>query len=180
MKKRLLLCLAFLFAAGLLLPVLPEQTTYAAPIDCATRNCQSSTPSPTPSGSSNLLVDSAKCVDSDTAKCPINCPDPASGVPVTDPACPAARNCQALNSGCNVVAKYLNPLITVVTILAGLAIVTGIIIGGIQYASSGGDPQKAATGKKHIKMSVVALIGLLFMYAFLNFLIPGGSTVLVR
>jgi Type IV secretion system pilin len=74
---------------------------------------------------------------------------------------------------CDIVGKYLNPLINALSILAGIAVVVGILIGGIQYASSGGDPQKSATAKKHIRNSIVGLIGFFFLYAFLQFIIPG-------
>ncbi len=134
--------------------------------------------SPPVSAGANL-VDDAKCQETGSAKCAPNCPDPASGKPV--PAgCPAARDCRSAGTdaaSCNVVAKYLNPLINALGILAGVAVTIGIIVGGIQYASSGGDPQKAAEGKKHIKMAVIAFVGFLFMYTFLSFLIPGGLII---
>lgn len=88
-----------------------------------------------------------------------------------DPAMKA--NC-ADTASCDLITKYVNPLIIFIGILAGIAVTIGIIIGGIQYASSGGDPQKAAAGKQHIKMSVVALIGFIFLWALLRFLLPGG------
>lgn len=84
------------------------------------------------------------------------------------------EDCRNDNSDCNLVAKYVNPLINSLAILLGIAVVIGVIMGGIQYASSGGDPQKAATGKKHIKMAAVALIGYFLLFAFLEFMLPGG------
>jgi hypothetical protein len=83
-------------------------------------------------------------------------------------------DCRTDGTSCNPVTKYLNPLINALAIFAGIAVVIGIIVGGIQYSSSGGDPQKAAAGKKHIKMAIIALVGFFFLYTFLQFLLPGG------
>lgn len=83
-------------------------------------------------------------------------------------------DCRNENMDCNPVTKYINPLINSLAVLVGIAVTIGIIVGGIQYASSGGDPQKAAAGKQHIKMAVIALVGFFFMYAFLAFLLPEG------
>ncbi len=76
----------------------------------------------------------------------------------------------------DLVAKYLNPIIKLFTVLFGIAVVIGIIYGGIEYSMSAGDPQKAATGKNRIRNSVIALIAYVLIIAFLNFLIPGGVT----
>jgi hypothetical protein len=74
----------------------------------------------------------------------------------------------------NLFDRYLNPFIRFLSIAVGLAVVIGILIGGLQYIASAGDPQKAAAGKKHIWNAVLALIVYLFLFAMLNFLIPGG------
>ena len=115
--------------------------------------------------SAGTLDDDARssCVDNEEVKC------------IKRPTDPALReDCRSDGDECNPVAKYVNPFINTLAALAGLAVAIGIIVGGIQYASSGGDPQKAAAGKQHIKTAVVALIGFLFMWSFLQFLIPGG------
>lgn len=85
------------------------------------------------------------------------------------------NDCSSSTADCNIVSKYINPAIAFVGILGGIAVTVGIIIGGIEYASSGGDPQKAASGKKHIKAAVIALLGLLFLWAFIRFLMPSGT-----
>lgn len=71
-------------------------------------------------------------------------------------------------------AKYLNPSIRVLSALAGVAVIIGIIIGGIQYSSSGGDPQKSAAGKGKVMKSLYALFIFLFLFGILQFLSPGG------
>lgn len=77
---------------------------------------------------------------------------------------------------CNPIRKYVNPFIKVLSGLAGLAIVVGLIWGGIQYSMSEGDPSKVSTAKRHIRNSVLALVAFLFLYAFIRFLAPGQIT----
>jgi len=75
---------------------------------------------------------------------------------------------------CNLVKKYLSPFITFLSALVGLAVTIGIISGGIRYASSEGDPQKAAAGKNQIRGAIIALVFFIFLYAAINWLVPGG------
>lgn len=75
---------------------------------------------------------------------------------------------------CDIIKNYVNPAITLMTILVGLAVVGGIIWGAIQVITSAGDPQKAASGKDHIRNAVIAVIAYVFLWAFLQWVIPGG------
>jgi hypothetical protein len=70
--------------------------------------------------------------------------------------------------------KYINPLIQVVSALVGVAVIAGIIWGGIEYITSAGDPQRAASGRKHIVNALIALVAYGLLYAFLQFMVPGG------
>lgn len=151
MKKLLLFSLTFLALAGATIVALPV-VTYAQE-------------------SQQGLIDDAACVETDTADCIPPTQDPAAGV---DPY--TGLDCDG--NGCNLVNKYLNPFIAVLSILTGLAVVIGIMYGGIQYASSGGDPQKAATARKHIRNSIVALLMFFFLYAFLRFMLPGEGLLI--
>ena len=87
---------------------------------------------------------------------------------------PAGTNCENINSGCDLINKYLNPAINLLSGVFGLIVVMSLIIGGIQYAASGGDPQKVTLAKKRIMSTVVALIALFLFYGFLQFIVPGG------
>lgn len=71
-------------------------------------------------------------------------------------------------------AKYLNPVIVTLGALTGIAVVIGIVMGGIQYASSAGDPQRAAKGKASITKALIGLVSFLFLYSMLQFFSPGG------
>ncbi len=80
----------------------------------------------------------------------------------------------ATDAGCNLVTKYVNPIIKILSGLAGVAVIIGIIYGGILYASSAGDAQQVAKSKLIIRNSVIALLAFFFLYAFLKFLVPGN------
>lgn len=82
-------------------------------------------------------------------------------------------NCSNINK-CDLLQHYINPFINFLAALVGVAVVVSIIIGGIQYGSSGGDPSKVTAAKNRIRNALVAFITFLFLYALLNFLIPGG------
>jgi hypothetical protein len=91
-------------------------------------------------------------------------PDPA----VTDPGATCNRD------GCDLVKKYVNPGINLLSIIFGLIAVISIILGGINYATSEDDPQKVSRAKDRIAKTVFAVVAYFFLYAFLQFLIPGG------
>ena len=70
--------------------------------------------------------------------------------------------------------KRINDLITFLSVIVGIACALGIIIGGIEYSMSGGDPKRAASGKDHITKAVIAVVLYGFLYFFLQFIVPGG------
>lgn len=55
----------------------------------------------------------------------------------------------------------------------GLVIVGSVIVGGIQYTTSRGDPQATAAAVNRLRSAVTALFIFIFAYAILNYLIPG-------
>ena len=70
--------------------------------------------------------------------------------------------------------KRINDFIAFLSVIVGIACAFGIIIGGIEYSMSGGDPKRAASGKNHITKAVIAVVLFGFLYAFLQFIVPGG------
>lgn len=83
-------------------------------------------------------------------------------------------NCHEVTNGCDLIKKFVQPFIDFLSALVGVAVVISIVIGGMQYGSSGGDPQKVTAAKNRIRNSIIALITFIFLLSLLNFLIPGG------
>jgi hypothetical protein len=117
----------------------------------------------TPLVSATDLVQDAQCQATDKAQC-------------IDPNTDAAATADCTKDNCDIIAKYINPFMRLLGIVAGLAVTVGIIWGGIEYSSSAGDPQKSASGKKHIVVAVIGLLVYFFLYAALKFLMPAGTT----
>jgi hypothetical protein len=84
----------------------------------------------------------------------------------------------SINIGCrgkgNPVTDMLFAVIRILSDGVGLIVVGSIIVGGIQYTGSRGDPQSTAMAVNRIRSSVFALIIFIFGYAILNFIIPQG------
>ncbi|GAC1392787.1 MAG: hypothetical protein NVSMB46_09530 [Candidatus Saccharimonadales bacterium] len=78
------------------------------------------------------------------------------------------------SENCGIIKRYLDPIIVFLSSFFGILITIIIIVGGIQYSSAGGDPQKVANAKKRIYNAIFALIAFLLLFGVLNFVIPGG------
>lgn len=84
--------------------------------------------------------------------------------------------CQDANidkTNCGIIA-YLLTGINVLSALVGVVVVLMIAVGGIQYSASRDNPQATAAAKDRIRNAIIALILYVFMWAFLQYLIPGG------
>jgi len=78
-----------------------------------------------------------------------------------------------LGQNCGIVT-LLKQIIDILSGLVGLVIVSMIIVGGIQYSSAGDDPQKVSAAKTKITNALLALLVFIFMFAFLQWVVPGG------
>lgn len=56
----------------------------------------------------------------------------------------------------------------------GLIIVASLIVAGIQYSTSQGDPKATAAAETRIRSTIGALLIFIFAYAILNYVIPAG------
>jgi len=96
-----------------------------------------------------------------------------------DPATQSGSQCTGANGksgggSCDLVGKYINPAIKLLTILVGVVATISIIFGGIQYSTSAGDPAKVSAAKGRLTKTIIALVCYAFLYGFLQFLVPGG------
>jgi hypothetical protein len=83
-----------------------------------------------------------------------------------------AIKCEHTN--CDLIKKYVNPLINMLTVIFAIIAVISLILGGINYSTSEGDPQKVARAKSRIFNTILAVVAYMFLFAFIEFLIPGG------
>ncbi len=83
----------------------------------------------------------------------------------------------SINFGCqgkgNPIMDMLFAIIRLLSDGVGLVVIASLIVAGIQYTSSRGDPQLTAKAVHRLQSNVTALVIFFFAYAILNYLIPG-------
>lgn len=86
-----------------------------------------------------------------------------------------AGNCKKvdLSQDCGII-EYLKLFINVLSGIVGVVIVIMITVGGIQYSAARDNPQAVAAAKGRIINAIIALVAYLFLFAFLQYLVPGG------
>lgn len=84
----------------------------------------------------------------------------------------------SIDIGCrgqgNPIVDMLFAFIRFLSIGVGLVIVASIIVAGIQYTTSQGDPNATAKALGRVSSSAIALLIYIFAAALLNFVIPAG------
>lgn len=122
----------------------------------------------------------ARCVEAATAHYTF------AGSPANAPALPdtsstseieyVEADCQDQNvdkTNCGIVRRIVD-VINILTALVGIVAAIMLTVWGIQYAASRDNPQMVASARQHILQTVLAVIMYLFVYAFLQWLVPGG------
>lgn len=74
----------------------------------------------------------------------------------------------------NPIADMVFAIIRLLSDGVGIVVIASVIVGGIQYSVSHGDPQASAAAVGRIRSSVMALFIFIFAYAILNYVIPAG------
>lgn len=89
--------------------------------------------------------------------------------------------CVNTNSASSYCASSHSPIIDIIFAIirflsfgVGLIIVMSLVIAGIQYITSSGNPEATAKAISRIRATVIALILFIFAFAILNYLIPAG------
>lgn len=85
----------------------------------------------------------------------------------------AIIGCSGSGNG-GIVMALLVKIINFLAVGVGIAVVGGIVWGGITYIRSNGNASIAQQGITIIVNSVIGLLLFIFMYAIVNFLVPGG------
>jgi hypothetical protein len=74
----------------------------------------------------------------------------------------------------NKIVADLRLIINALSIGVGIIIVTIIILGGIQYMVAGDNPNAVSAAKQRIINALIALLAYILIFAFLQWLVPGG------
>jgi hypothetical protein len=77
------------------------------------------------------------------------------------------------SSNCTIISYLVNG-INFLSAVAGMAIVASIVIAGYQYMTARDNSGQVESAKKRMMWAIIALGVFVFMYAILNFLVPGG------
>ena len=77
------------------------------------------------------------------------------------------------NSG-GAIYGFLRAIIKFASGLVGLVVIMMLIIGGIRYTTSAGNPKLVAAARMQIVNSIIGLVLFGLMLAILNFILPGG------
>jgi hypothetical protein len=116
----------------------------------------------------------------------IDCPDSTSAGDCDftkedlSPDCLAIQQIHLANQDTENIVKnnpIYNLLLDIINFLSagvGLVVITMITIGGFQYMTANGNPQKTQEAMKRISNALIGLALYLFMFAILQWLIPGG------
>jgi hypothetical protein len=109
----------------------------------------------------------AECIFSQASN---TCNAPAAGAsPIKTN---AAGDCGDEDNNC--ITADIQIGLNVLTIGVGVIITIMIIIGGLQYMLARDNPQAVQAAKAKIINAIVAMISFMFVYAFLQWIVPGG------
>lgn len=89
--------------------------------------------------------------------------------------CPKKTNViPCVNGGNGSIWNLLTVFVNFLAAGVGVAVLIGIIFGAFLYASAGGSADQAKRGIGYVRNALIALLLFIFMYAIINFIIPGG------
>ena len=77
-------------------------------------------------------------------------------------------------SGDNEILSVLGTVLNWLAVGVGVAVLIGIIVGAVMYATAGGNEAQAKNALGYIRNAIIALILYFGMYAIIQYLIPGG------
>jgi hypothetical protein len=105
--------------------------------------------------------------------------DPA-GEPLTPTQSKSCQSCNGQSSSeadCianNALVKDIQAIVNVMSAGVGIVVVGAIIFAGIQYSFAGDNPTMVSKAKHRILNAIIALLIFLLLFAFVQWLVPGG------
>lgn len=84
----------------------------------------------------------------------------------------------AIDIGCqgkgNPIMDLTFALVRLLSDGVGLIVIASLVVAGLQYTLAGGNPQSTQKAKTRIRSAITALVLYIFIYAIINYLVPGG------
>ncbi len=77
----------------------------------------------------------------------------------------------ALSGTPSTVGSIINSITNILFWIVGVASVIALIVGGLQYITSAGDPGRTKTAKDTIMYAVIGLVVAILAYAIVNFVL---------
>ncbi|HVO86168.1 MAG TPA: pilin [Candidatus Binatia bacterium] len=111
------------------------------------------------------------------AQCESDTPSACLGINRTTPAGENKfEQCLSVNalSDKNPIGQKLNEIVNFLSAGVGIVVVASVIVGGIQYSIAGDNPARVTAAKKRVIDALIALLIFMFIFAFVQWLIPGG------
>jgi amino acid transporter len=108
--------------------------------------------------------------------------DPGLTLQPIDDSVPGTHDCNGVqvsvdvqcSASDNPILGYLGGIANFLAAGVGVVVVAVVAFSGVQYITSRGDPQKLTAAKSRLVNALIGLICFIFLYAFLQWLIPGG------
>lgn len=83
-------------------------------------------------------------------------------------------DCAGTSADGSSITAMLLYILNFMAVGVGIAVVAGIAWGGFMYSQAGGDSTKTKQAISIIINAVIGLVLFIFMYALVNFMVPGG------
>lgn len=74
----------------------------------------------------------------------------------------------------NKIVKDINVAVGVLSGIVGVVVIGSLIFAGIQYSFAGANVQATTNARNRIISSLIAFVSFLLIFAFIEWLIPGG------
>lgn len=99
--------------------------------------------------------------------------DPHENYQLTQPLEPDCNTAELNRNNCKII-DWLLIIINALSGLVALVIIISIIVAGIQWSMAGNNPQQVSQARGRIVNALIALLVFIFMFAFLQWVVPGG------
>jgi hypothetical protein len=115
------------------------------------------------------------CAQDANGNCNLNLLTPEKCVQIALPIVSGGSSCVDNNpADGGAIVVYLREILQLLSSAVGIVIVLMLVIAGVQYITSTGNPSLVGAAKKRIINALTALLLFMFMVTILQFIVPGG------